>query len=403
MMNIPNPPLSSIHNSKNSEPRTLWMGDLDPQYNEEIIEKIWLNFNFKVNIKLIKSRKNQLIPCSSINNNSSNITSIEFNGINFLDPNITKLHHAGYCFIEFNSFKEAQFALSLNSIPIPNIQIGNFKTNLQNDRLFRLNWASVATLQSQIPISPEYSIFVGDLDSYITEADLMTLFQTRYNSVKTARVMSDPLTGLSRGFGFVRFESELERDSALIEMSKVIFRGKLLRVSIAAERPSHNRSLTSNNTNDNIISNAMIQPVVTSNNNTNTNDNIISNTSIQPVDNTVNVTPPAPPPAPPPSRVNEGPSKNTTIFIGGLNKNVTEWQVELLFKPFGNIFSIRIPNGRSCGFVTFFHKLDAQAAMIGIQGYRINGRHIRLAWGNAPLAEIPEYEEVIKLLEPLID
>lgn len=387
-MNIPNPPLSTIQGSNNSEPRTLWMGDLDPQYNEKIIEQLWLNYNLQVKVKLIRSRKNQLIPCSSINKQSNDVTSIEYNGMTFLDPNVTQLHHAGYCFIEFNSFREAQFALSLNSMNVPNIKCGDcYYTNPRNERLFRLNWASGATLQSNIPMSPEYSIFVGDLDTYVTEADLMTLFQTRYQSVKTARVMSDPLTGISRCFGFVRFEDESERDAALVEMAQVMFKGILLRVSIAAERPSHNRTMSVNTTNDNnIISNDSLltvqsQPIASDSAGVNITAN--ANASVS-------------------TPVAEGPGKNTTIFIGGLTRNITEWQVELLFKPFGNIFSIRIPNGRSCGFVTFFHKLDAQAAMIGMQGYRMNGRHIRLAWGNTPLADIPEYEEVIKLLEPLI-
>lgn len=390
-MNIPNPPLSTIQDSNNSEPRTLWMGDLDPQYNEYIIEQIWLNYNLQIKVKLIRSKRNQLIPISSIHNQSKSLTSIEYNGMTFIDPNVTQLHHAGYCFIEFNSFREAQFALSLNSMCVPNIHIGNYSTNPQNDRLFRLNWASGATLQSNIPIGPEYSIFVGDLDIRVTEVDLMSLFQTKYQSVKTARVMSDPLTGISRCFGFVRFENESERDSALIEMSQIMFKGRLLRVSIAAERPSHNRTVAVNTTTDNIINNASIiehqdpghlQPVAPA------NSRVSSNSRSEEHNHR--------------AQLREGPSKNTTIFIGGLSKNITEWQVELLFKPFGNIFSIRIPNGRSCGFVTFFHKLDAQAAMIGMQGYRMNGRHVRLAWGNTPLAEMPEYEEVIKLLEPLI-
>lgn len=112
-----------------------------------------------------------LIPCSSTsssNNNTSeenaenqqsasnstdqldNSQMININGISFIDPSTTQLHHAGYCFVEFETQKDAKFALSLNATPLPNFYspTTNSQTNPTFKRTFRLNWASGATLQS---------------------------------------------------------------------------------------------------------------------------------------------------------------------------------------------------------------------------------------------------------------
>ena len=48
--------------------------------------------------------------------------------------------------------------------------------------------------------------------------------------------MTDPLTGSSRCFGFVRFGNEDERRRALIEMSGKWFQGRALRVAYATPR-----------------------------------------------------------------------------------------------------------------------------------------------------------------------
>jgi len=49
----------------------------------------------------------------------------------------------------------------------------------------------------------EYSISFGDLGPEINEFALVSLFQNRFPSCKPAKVMTDPLTGMSRGYGFV--------------------------------------------------------------------------------------------------------------------------------------------------------------------------------------------------------
>lgn len=80
----------------------------------------------------------------------------------------------------------------------------------------------------------EYSIFVGDLAPDVTHADITAVFRDPtkglrpdrgpprkikpFASCKTAKIMVDPSTGLSRGYGFIRFTDEADQRRALIEM-----------------------------------------------------------------------------------------------------------------------------------------------------------------------------------------
>ncbi|CAL9728343.1 negative growth regulatory protein Ngr1p [Monosporozyma unispora] len=387
---IPLPPTSTIETS-NEPPRTLWMGDLDPNFDDLTIMEIWSHLNKSVIIKLIKAKKNILIPCSTTtnnNNNNNNTTDlsiqnistssteqININGVSFIDPSITPLHHAGYCFVEFQSQNDALFALSLNSKPIPNfksISTGHW-TNPLGTRTFRLNWASGATLTSSISTKPEFSLFVGDLSPMVTEADLLTLFQQKFKSVKTVRVMTDPMTGASRCFGFIRFGNEDERSRALIEMNGVWCQGRALRVAFATPRNSGVSS--SNQTSILPKSNPIVSSYYNNNNITSTTTSIPSPQSdiinmMELNNNTHDL-----------QYINND-LQNTTIFIGGLNSNlINEYKLISLFQPFGNILSVKIPLNKNCAFIKFQSKIDAEAAMQGMQGFIIDGQPIRLSWG----------------------
>ena len=62
------------------------------------------------------------------------------------------------------------------------------------------------------------------------------------------QVITDPLTGRSKGYGFVRFGNEAERDRSLTEMSGHIINSRPIRVSVATAKKSQSsavvRSLT---------------------------------------------------------------------------------------------------------------------------------------------------------------
>jgi hypothetical protein len=136
-------------------------------------------------------------------------------------------NNPGHCFLTFQTRAQASSILSsINSG-------GNLPPTMPNStKPFVLNWASsvpsatplssfpalgAMTPQQQYP--KEYSIFVGDLAPETSNSDLVAVFRNPvlglrndrepkfirpFLSCKSAKIMLDPVTGVSRGYGFVR-------------------------------------------------------------------------------------------------------------------------------------------------------------------------------------------------------
>lgn len=83
---------------------------------------------------------------------------------------------------------------------------------------------------------PEFSIFVGDLGPEVNEFVLVSLFQSRFPSCKSAKIMTDAMTGQSRGYGFVRFSDEQDQQRALVEMQGVYCGNRPMRISTATPK-----------------------------------------------------------------------------------------------------------------------------------------------------------------------
>jgi RNA recognition motif-containing protein len=97
----------------------------------------------------------------------------------------------------------------------------------------------------------EYSIFVGDLAPEASNSDLVAVFRNPvlglrsdrepkfirpFLSCKSAKIMLDPVTGVSRGYGFVRFTDEADQQRALIEMHGLYCLSRPMRISPATAK-----------------------------------------------------------------------------------------------------------------------------------------------------------------------
>ncbi len=78
-------------------------------------------------------------------------------------------------------------------------------------------------------------LFVGNLNFKTTSEDLKGLFGGA-GTCEWATVMSDRLTGKSRGFGFVEMGSDEEAQKAVQELNGYEFQGRNLNVNEARER-----------------------------------------------------------------------------------------------------------------------------------------------------------------------
>lgn len=132
---------------------------------------------------------------------------------------------AGYCFVHFANDEEAIDAMhKLNGKPIPG-------TNPVVR--FRLNNASNT---GRTALDREFSVWVGDLSPDVDDYNLYRAFASKYNTIKTAKVILDS-SGFSKGYGFVRFGSEDEQKNSLTAMNGYVGLGtKALKICNAVPK-----------------------------------------------------------------------------------------------------------------------------------------------------------------------
>lgn len=239
----------------------------------------------------------------------------------------------GYGFIEFASHAAAERTLqACNGTLMPNVE--------QN---YRLNWASFGVGEKRSDGTPDFTIFVGDLASDVTDYMLQETFRAHYPSVKGAKIVTDRMTGRTKGYGFVKFGDESEQLRAMTEMNGKFCSTRPMRIGPA----SNNKSVASyQNTQD--------------------------TQGTQNEDDDPN---------------------NTTIFVGGLNESVSEDQLRQVFSPYGQIVHVKIPAGKRCGFVQFADRRSADKALRLLNGTQLGGQNIRLSWGRSPSNKQPQVDQ----------
>jgi len=240
----------------------------------------------------------------------------------------------GYGFVEFLSRSAAEEALqSFSGVTMPNAE-----------QPFRLNWASFSTGEKRASENgPDLSIFVGDLAPDVSDAVLLETFAGRYPSVKGAKVVIDSNTGRSKGYGFVRFGDENERSRAMTEMNGAFCSSRQMRVGIATPK----RAAAYGQQNG---SQALTLAGGHGGN----------------------------------GSMSDGESNNSTIFVGGLDADVTEEDLMQPFSDFGEVVSVKIPVGKGCGFVQFANRQSAEEAIGNLNGTVIGKNTVRLSWGRSP-------------------
>jgi RNA recognition motif-containing protein len=172
-----------------------------------------------------------------------------------------------------------------------------------------------------------FSIFVGDLGQDVDDNVLMAAFQSRYVSIRSAKVMMDPATGYSRGFGFIRFMDENDQQRSLEEMQGIYVGSRPIRVSVARPRAKFDVGL-----------------------NPNTPENEI-----------------------------------TTVFVGGLNNTITEEELRNYFGAYGDILAVKIIPNKMIAFIQYGKRSSAEQAIAELQGSHLGGAKLRLSFGRTQL------------------
>jgi RNA recognition motif-containing protein len=88
------------------------------------------------------------------------------------------------------------------------------------------------------------NIYIANLSYGVNDADLKELFQ-EYGEISSANVITDKLTGRSRGFGFVEMPNEAEALKAIKELNEIEYDGKVIVVN-AAKPKTEKRGFNNN-------------------------------------------------------------------------------------------------------------------------------------------------------------
>jgi len=81
------------------------------------------------------------------------------------------------------------------------------------------------------------NLFVSNISKIVRDEALKALF-SEFGEVISAKILTDKLTGESRGFGFVDMASEQHAQEAMRKLTHAEFFGSKLMVSKARPKPS---------------------------------------------------------------------------------------------------------------------------------------------------------------------
>ncbi|KAG0592764.1 hypothetical protein KC19_1G279200 [Ceratodon purpureus] len=197
------------HAAERNQDATAYVGNLDSQVSEELLWELFVQAGPVVNVYVPKDR-------------------------------VTNLHQ-GYGFVEFRSEEDADYAIKiLNMIKLYGKPI-------------RVNKAS----QDKKSLDVGANLFVGNLDPDVDEKLLYDTFSAFGVIVTNPKIMRDPDSGNSRGFGFISYDSFEASDSAIEAMNGQYLCNRAITVSYAYKKDTKGerhgtmaeRMLASNNPN----------------------------------------------------------------------------------------------------------------------------------------------------------
>ncbi|XP_015836561.1 cytotoxic granule associated RNA binding protein TIA1 isoform X3 [Tribolium castaneum] len=189
-----------------------------------------------------------------------------------------------------------------------------------------------------------HHIFVGDLSPEIETQTLREAFAA-FGEISDCRVVRDPQTLKSKGYGFVSFIKKAEAESAINAMNGQWLGSRSIRTNWATRKPPAPKS------------EANSKPM--------SFDEIYNQSS----------------------------ATNCTVYCGGITNGLCEDLLQKTFLPYGIIQEIRVFKEKGYAFIRFSTKESATHAIVGVHNSEIGGQTVKCSWGkesgdpnNAPAA-----------------
>ena len=178
--------LSSVEH-RNQE-ATVYVGNLDPQCTEELLMELFVQAGPVVNVHMPKDKLTGL--------------------------------HSGYGFVEFKQERDAEYAMRVMGM-----------ISLYN-KMIRVNKSTVDNKIMEVGAN----LFLGNLDPDVHEKLLYDTFSSFGGIVTPPKIMREPDSGISKGYGFISFDSFEASDMAIECMNGQFLCNRIINVTYAFKK-----------------------------------------------------------------------------------------------------------------------------------------------------------------------
>ncbi|CAG2166315.1 unnamed protein product [Oppiella nova] len=285
----------SVGVSDACQPRTLYVGNLDASITEDLILALFSQMGHVNGCKIIHDSANS-------------------------DP---------YCFVEYNDHHCAATALL------------TMNKRQCMGRELKVNWATSPGNTGPKPdTSKHFHIFVGDLSPEIETQQLRDAFSP-FGEISDCRVVRDPQTLKSKGYGFVSFVKKQDAENAIATMNGQWLGSRAIRTNWATRKPpSSGRSQE-------------VGPGVNPSVRQLTFDEVYQQSS----------------------------PTNCTVYCGGIMTGLCDELIQKTFAPFGPIQEIRVFKDKGYAFIKFATKEAATNAIVATHNADVLGQTVKCSWG----------------------
>ncbi|KAK2962877.1 putative Splicing factor 3B subunit 4 [Blattamonas nauphoetae] len=167
---------------------TIYVGDLDQKVNETLLFELFTQVGPVVHVNIPKDR---------------------LNGV-----------HQGYGFVEFKTEEDAEYAIKV----------------MTGVKLYGKQIKVAETSHDKKVLDVGANLFIGNLAPDVTAQILYDTFSRFGTMINSPKIMTDPITGQSKGFGFISYDSFEASDLAISAMNGQYLASKQITVTYAFKR-----------------------------------------------------------------------------------------------------------------------------------------------------------------------
>ncbi|VIO86313.1 Uncharacterized protein BM_BM2035 [Brugia malayi] len=186
----------------------------------------------------------------------------------------------------------------------------------------------------KVDTSKNYHVFVGDLSTEVNNCTLKAAFES-FGEISEAKVIRDPQTLKSKGYGFVSFPVKENAQKAIEEMNGQMIGRRQIRTNWAVRKFDGGE--------ENV-----------------TYDNIFNATH----------------------------AANTSVYVGGISPITTDEELMQSFSAIATVIEVRLFKQQGYAFVRYLNKDAAARAIMSMNGKVINGQKIRCSWSRTTMDNI---------------